>query len=364
MSKLKKALITPHLFLRDLLNKRFPIKYSELKHPINKIQSIKETLREIETIDNSIGRASEIDVVFTWVDSSDPSWEAKFLKYLKINKSKISIGAKNPARYENHDELYYSVKSVLDKLNWVRKIYIVTDKQIPKWLGKIPEERRNKLKIVDHEEIIPKEYLPTFNSHVIEANLHRIKGLSENFLYFNDDVFVTTEHTKSHFFRFNGVASLFVSNKTYSGISSKIETATTLATKNSIKLLKRQYGVTPDASIQHTYMPLKKEYFKLAEQIFKNEIKEFQKNKFRSRDDINVGTVLVPWMMYFEGQALLSRDICFYFNCRSNDGKAQMMFLLDKKKQGYYPDSICANDFIKEKEDDLSFFKEFLEEYF
>lgn len=364
MSKLKKAIISPHLFIRDFLNKRFPIKYSELKYSLERIYTTREAFAEVEELDCKIGNITDIDVVFTWVDNSDPSWMVKFNKYSKENSEKLSIGATNPARYESHEELYYSVKSVLEKLPWVRTIYIVTDEQVPKWLPDLSETSKKKIKIVDHKDIIKKDYLPTFNSHVIEANIFKISGLSENFIYFNDDVFVGRRHPKSHFFKSNGLASIFISNKTYSVISSKRQTATTLATKNSTNLLKRQYGITPDLSIQHTYIPLKKEFFQLAEKIFEKEIKNFQRNKFRSKDDINVGTALVPWMMYLEGKAQFSRDICFYFNCRSNDGKAQMKFLLNQKENGFTPDSICANDFIKEREDDLFYFKEFLEQYF
>ena len=52
---------------------------------------------------------------------------------------------------------------------------------------------------MDHREIIEQEYLPTFNSHVIEANLHKIPNLSEHFIYFNDDVFVAKLYRRAIF---------------------------------------------------------------------------------------------------------------------------------------------------------------------
>ncbi len=58
-----------------------------------------------------------------------------------------------------------------------------------------------KLKVVRHEEFIPEKYLPTFNSHTIELNLHRINGLSEHFVYFNDDTFVTAYVKPEDFFK-------------------------------------------------------------------------------------------------------------------------------------------------------------------
>ena len=70
-----------------------------------------------------------------------------------------------------------------------------------------------KVQHIDHSEIISSKYLPTFNSHVIEAHLHNIPNLAENFIYFNDDVFVARELPPGHFFKGNGLASIFISRK-------------------------------------------------------------------------------------------------------------------------------------------------------
>lgn len=364
MSRIKKAILTPHLFLRDLLIKRYPVKYSELKCSIDELVGIKIALSEIEAIDERVSNTAQIDVVFTWVDSSDLKWQEKFRKYVQAESSLRSPAATDQARFENHDELYFAVNSVLKNINWVRKIFIVTDSQIPNWLTSLSKGERDKIIIVDHSEIIESEYLPTFNSHVIEANLYKIPGLSEEFIYFNDDIYVARDLSKSHFFRSNGLASVFASNKVVADLTTKRVTATSYASQNTLKLLNQYYGQVPSSLLQHTYIPLKKEVFVLAENIFHDEIKRFQHNKFRSRDDINVGTFLVPWMMYYEGEALISRDICFYFNWRSNDGKAQMKTLLKKKSEGYRPDSICTNDFIKSDEEDGTCLSSFLTEYF
>ena len=72
-----------------------------------------------------------------------------------------------------------------------------------------------KIKLINHSQIIDAKYLPTFNSHVIEANLYKIPDLSEHFIYFNDDVFVARPLMPNHFFENNGLASLFVANKSF-----------------------------------------------------------------------------------------------------------------------------------------------------
>ena len=80
---------------------------------------------------------------------------------------------------------------------WVNKVFFVTWGHIPSWL----DTTNPKLRIVKHSEFIPKEYLPTFSSHTIELNLHRIKDLSENFVYFNDDFFIINKTKEDDFFK-------------------------------------------------------------------------------------------------------------------------------------------------------------------
>lgn len=123
-----------------------------------------------------------IDIVFTYVDGNDPNFIRKKIKYSKENNIKF-----NPSiRYENINEIYFSVNSVIKFIPWINKIYIVTDEQIPP----IDENliKSGKVEIVYHKKIIPEKYLPTFNSDTIESFLHNIPNLSEIFLYNNDDV--------------------------------------------------------------------------------------------------------------------------------------------------------------------------------
>jgi len=104
-------------------------------------------------------------------------------------------------RFTDYGELLYSLRSVSKYLKWVRNIYIVTDNQIPSWLN-VEKTSNNKIKIINHTEIIPLEYLPTFNSHVIELFLHKIPNLSKYFIYLNDDIVFLKEIDISHFFTF------------------------------------------------------------------------------------------------------------------------------------------------------------------
>ena len=124
----------------------------------------------------------KIDIVYTWVDGNDPKWKQKKAQAT----ANFTPQVYEDARYQNMDELKYSLRSVFKYANWINKIYIVVDDiQTPLFIN----ENHPKIQIVKHSEIIPAQYLPLFNSVAIEANLHHIPNLSENFLYLNDDVF-------------------------------------------------------------------------------------------------------------------------------------------------------------------------------
>jgi len=121
-----------------------------------------------------------IDIVYTWVDGSDPVWAKE--------KQLWATGKTEDIRFRNINELKYSLRSISKYMSWVNKIYIVTsDLQIPNFL----DFNNSKLIHIKHSDIFDdKSALPTFNSNAIEANIHKIPGLSHLFLYFNDDFFL------------------------------------------------------------------------------------------------------------------------------------------------------------------------------
>lgn len=136
---------------------------------------------------------SGIDFVVSWVDGSDPAWLAERNRYA----AELGETCINEARYRDWDLLRYWFRGVEYCAPWVDNIYFVTWGHVPAWLN----AGHPKLKIVKHADYIPAQYLPTFNSHTIELNLHRIPGLSRRFVYFNDDVFLLKPVRPSYFFR-------------------------------------------------------------------------------------------------------------------------------------------------------------------
>lgn len=137
-----------------------------------------------------------IDIVILWVDQNDQKWSEQYAFYRKEEKNVYSTSS---SRYRDWELLKYWFRSIEQNASWVNKIHFVTYGHLPYWLNL----NNKKLNIVLHSEIIDSEFLPTFNSHTIELNIHRIKGLAEKFIYFNDDFFLNQKIKPEFFFKKN-----------------------------------------------------------------------------------------------------------------------------------------------------------------
>ena len=144
-----------------------------------------------------------IDVVIPWVDDQDPLWRTQRDSYLSHDKSKQNLHNFDTGvdRYRSWDNLQYIFRGIEKYMPWVRTIHLVTNGQLPTWLSLA----NPKLNFVKHSDYIPSQFLPTFNSHTIELNLHRIPGLAEHFIYFNDDTFVIRPMKPGDFFSAKGL---------------------------------------------------------------------------------------------------------------------------------------------------------------
>ena len=150
-----------------------------------------------------------IDVVYTWVDQNDPE-RIEYQKKL-LNKTDKNLES---GRYSNIEELKYSIRSLEQNCPWVRNIYIVVkDGQNPAFI----DFSNPNIKLIKHSEIMPPSALPTFNSLAIELCIHKIKGLSDYYVYMNDDFFIMKPTKISEFIDFNNnvpIINLIKPNKT------------------------------------------------------------------------------------------------------------------------------------------------------
>ena len=147
----------------------------------------------------------KIDFVIPWVDGNDPKWT----KEKNFYAGKItSMEDAREIRFRDWDTLKFWFRGVEKFAPWVNKIHFITWGHLPEWLN----VNHPKLHIVNHKDYIPEKYLPTFSSHVIELNMHRIPGLSDHFVYFNDDIFILKPLQREDFFIGGKPCDLCVAN--------------------------------------------------------------------------------------------------------------------------------------------------------
>ncbi|OKI00876.1 glycosyl transferase family 1 [Streptomyces sp. CB02923] len=254
-----------------------------------------------------------IDVVYTWVDDTDPRWRERRDTAKRAAGIDTDGGANSgDVRFRNRDELRYSLRSLAMYAPWVRNVYLVTDDQTPSWLN----TEHPGIKVVSHREIFADpEQLPTFNSHAIESQLHRIEGLSEHFLYFNDDVFLGQPLTPRSFFHSNGMACFFRSPTTIPpGELSEGEEGYFSAGKNNRALLQKHFGYTTTHSFLHTPHPLRRSVLAEMAEKFPAETTATAANRFRTSTDLSIVSSLHHHYGYLTGSSAPATISCAYIN--------------------------------------------------
>ncbi|MBS9766636.1 MAG: Stealth CR1 domain-containing protein [Flavobacteriaceae bacterium] len=297
-----------------------------------------------------------VDLVYLWVDGNDPKWLEKRNSFLDKSIKKASI----TGRYENNDELKYSLRSVEKYLPWVRKIFIVTDNQIPNFIN----PNHPKITLINHSDIIPKEYLPTFNSVVIEYFLHNIPDLSEKFLLASDDCFVNTNLAPDFFFK----EDLPIIRMMYTPLQ-RIEftikkllniniNSYRLSIENAYKLISKKYNKHFTSSSHHNIDAyLKSDYKKTATEIFKNELEGVCLNRFRNKSDIQ--------RILFSYDALSrKRGHLKYVNRRESCRIRVHRGNFNKYLTRYNPKLFCLNDTDHASDEHRKQIKPFLESLF
>ncbi len=230
----------------------------------------------------------DIDLVYLWVDGSDPAWMAK--RDACIGKPKESSGAHCKGRYADNDELKYSLRSVERYAPWIHRIYIVTDRQIPRWL----DTSNPKIRIVDHTEILPSEALPCFNSRVIEQHLHLIPSLAEHFLYANDDMCLNRPVSPETFFGGDGLPIIRFNRRPFRRLTLFLEEKILRKPIDNYKqtihrtalLVEKKYGIFYGGKTHHNIDAYLKSDYRHAREVFKEEIDAMLTNHVRSANDV------------------------------------------------------------------------------
>ncbi|OHS96171.1 Capsular polysaccharide phosphotransferase fcs1 [Tritrichomonas foetus] len=243
-----------------------------------------------------------VDIVYTWVNGSEKEWSDRKNKIERKDRVRVSRSTEK-SRYIDIGELMFNLRGIEKNIPWFRRIFIITDNQIPNW---IRLDHPN-LTFVNHTDIIPQEFLPVYNSNNIEFHMHNIPGLSEHFIYLNDDVFIARPLNKTDFFTENGIPIIPVCE--YDWIAFRNETEKYLDRKSLRNDMGSvQYRLTSARSFEvyytkfrkavnyrsiHGYMTFTKTLMKYMWDNFPMEIGEVEKHKFRDYTDVNIPSLSI-----------------------------------------------------------------------
>lgn len=268
----------------------------------------------------------KIDIVYLWVDGADPVWFAKrqhaILNSSDVERKKLAVYGDVAGRYRDNQELRFNLRALEKFFPEHGHIYLVTDGQTPDWLRK-----GESITLIDHASIIPSTALPVFDSGHIESYLHHIPGLSERFIYLNDDVFFGAPVNVESWFGQHGVAVFKEQEQVPDyGTLQKDETALVNASILSKHWLQRRYPLyqhvhrifahAPRPMLKSVLLELEKEAPDLFEQVRQTVFRDWQRPP--------IVPDLVPRWMLHRGLAYL-REIEYRYIC-SGDIDATKQF--------------------------------------
>ncbi|WP_435745538.1 stealth family protein, partial [Nocardioides sp. SYSU DS0663] len=277
-----------------------------------------------------------VDVVYTWVDGSDPEWDAaRQARLAEVTGTAHTRQSSGRARFLDRGELRYSMRSLHLFAPWVRRIHLVTAGQVPAWLD-VDHPRVN---LVDHRDILPAGALPTFNSHAIETGLHRIDGLTEHFVYLNDDVLLGRPLGPEAFFSPAGQLAVFPSPSAV-GLPDQADAAPYVtAALNNRALLRERFGAVTTHHLAHTPHPHRVSVLQELEAAFPDALDATAHAPFRSDTDVSTLSSLAQHFALLTGAAALAEGDLAYVNLSNADVEQQLRQVLGRDQ-----DFLCLGD--------------------
>ncbi len=241
----------------------------------------------------------DVDMVFSWVDGSSSEFQRQ--RAAQLAEYVVGEGDDGPARFRHVDELRYALRSVHMYAPWVRRIFIATDSPAPAWLAD-----HAKVTVVRSEEFFADtSVLPIHNSHAIEAQLHRIEGLAEHFLYSNDDMFFGRPVEPELFFSPAGLSRFVECGvRIGAGVTALHRSGHDNALRVNRGLLRERFGRTITRDLEHCATPLRRSVMAELEMSFAEDFARTAASRFRSATDISVTNSLYHYYAQFTGRAI------------------------------------------------------------
>lgn len=277
-----------------------------------------------------------IDVVYTWVNGSDPAWRDERIRARLGVVDGMPPTADDPARFTSHNELKFSLRSLDYYAPWVNHIYIVTAGQVPSWLATDNE----RISVVPHHAIFRNAGdLPTFNSHAIESQLHRIPGLSEHFLYMNDDVFLGRPVQPDLFFTAAGHSRFFLSDQPIPEVGGQ-DLPVAIAARNNRNVLMERFGRTATYKFKHAAHAQRKSTLELIAAECHTEVAKTASARFRSRTDLSIPSSLAHYYGLMTGNAVPGTLDYRYVDIAEPDAQLKLLRLMLRSQ----PEVFCLNE--------------------
>jgi hypothetical protein len=279
----------------------------------------------------------DIDVVFSWVDGTDPALSS--CRAPLLARAVLGDGDDADARVRQIDELRYALRSVDQHAPWVRQIFIATDSRLPDWLF----ADHPKVSVVRaSQHFSDPGALPTFNSHAVESQLHHIDGLAEHFLYCNDDMFFGRPVAPSMFFTPAGISRFIESPvRIGAGTAAISRSGHENAARNNRRLLADRFGYLITRHLAHAPAPLRRSVLADLEAEFPREFACTQASRFRSATDISVTNSLYHYYALLTGRAVpLESARAVYVDTTCQAGLDLLAGLSARREADFF----CLND--------------------
>lgn len=225
-----------------------------------------------------------MDAIVTYVDGLDPLWQQDYAR---------TVGKKIlDKRFRDWGTLKYHFRGLDRFMPFIDRIHLVVarESQVPEWVN------RETVNVVLHEDIMPAEHLPTFNSSMIEMFLHRIPGLTERFLYFNDDMYTVRPCDVDDFYPDGLPAMKFAHNIFYFGDFRYL-------VHHSDSLARKALGMRPSCAYvrpQHTASPMLKSQ---CDELYAKVEPEIMASLTPLRTRANYNQYMFLDYMYYQGKA-------------------------------------------------------------
>ena len=300
-----------------------------------------------------------VDAVYLWVDDADPAWRARRDRALLALGLGTDHESALDARFRQHDELRYSLRSLSMFAPWIRQVHLVTDGQVPSWL----DETSARISVHDHQELFAGHgLLPTFNSHAISARLHHLPGLSERFLYLNDDFFFGRRTGAELWFDGNGQPRCYYTRTTADPDDLAGDSPLAQARIHTFDLVEQLTGKVRRRNLQHGPYAMARDILLDLERELPDDFARTWRSQLRAAGDLVVerlhSQVGHGWGRVVDSQGLAYR----YVNVGLPEARAQMRELLRSRSA----DTFCINDAEGPvpPDDRTAAIQEFLEAYY